>query len=132
MSEAVVGADVVALCTHADAPVIDHTWVGAGAHVSSVGSLAELPDELIEHHLTVDQIGAVTDAPPAGAIELQGRDPAQVVELGALLADRSLGRVTDGQITVYKSTGHAVQDIAASQVVLEQAIASGVGLVVEI
>ncbi len=130
--QAVDEADVVALCTHAEDPVIQAGWVGTGTHVSSVGSLAELPAGLLDHHLTVDQIGAVTDAPPAGAIELQGLDPASVIELGSLLVDRSLGRTGAEQVTVYKSTGHAVQDIAAAHVVLDAAIAAGVGTAIEL
>lgn len=129
---AVSGSDVVALCTHADDPVIQADWVDDGTHVSSVGSLTELPSELLGNHLTVDQLGAVTDAPPAGAIELQGLDPRTVVELGSLLADRSLGRVDAEQITVYKSTGHAVQDIAAGHVVLDAAIGAGIGTMVSL
>jgi len=129
--QAVVGADVVALCTHAEGPVVEAGWVDAGTHVSSVGSLAELSTELLDHHLTVDQLGAVADAPPAGAIELQGLDPSTVIELGSLLADRSLGRVDNDQVTVYKSTGHAVQDIAAAHVVLDAANEADVGLVID-
>lgn len=129
---AVRGSHVVALCTHADAPVIEMDWLDPGTHVSSVGSLTELPSGALHHHLTVDQIGAVTDAPPAGAIELQGIDAADVVELGSLLVDRSLGRADEGQLTIYKSTGHAVQDIAASHVVLDAAEAAGVGDIIEI
>ena len=130
--EAVRGADVVALCTHADAPVIEAKWVDRGTHVSSVGSLAELPPELLSHHLTVDQLGAVSDPPPAGAIELQGLDPTDVVELGSLLGNGLLGRLSPSQITVYKSTGHAVQDIAAAHVVLDAAIAGSMGQLIKL
>lgn len=125
--DAVRGADVVALCTHAADPVIDPAWIGTGAHVSSVGSLAELPAELVSAGLVVDQIGAVTAPPPAGAIELQGMDPTDVVELGELLVSLARGRVDDRQITVYKSTGHAVQDIAAARVVFDAAVRAGLG-----
>lgn len=127
-ADAVRGASVVALCTHADDPVVEADWIDAGTHVSSVGSLAELPNELVGKHLTVDQMGAVTAPPPAGAIELQGLDPSGVVEIGSLLADPALGRSSAEQITVYKSTGHAVQDIAAAQVVYAAAIAAGRGV----
>lgn len=125
-------ADVVALCTHADDPIIDPSWVGEGTHVSSVGSLAELPSGLVGPGLVVDQLGAVTAPPPAGAIELQGMDPADVIELGSLIADPSLGRSSDRQITVYKSTGHAVQDIAAARVVFDEAVAGGLGSLVDL
>lgn len=130
--EAVEGADVIALCTHAGDPVIDAGWVDAGAHVSSVGSLAELPAGLVGPRLVVDQVGAVTSPPPAGAAELQGLDPSAVVELGALLVDPTLGRSDASQITVYKSTGHAVQDIAAARVVLDAAVAGAVGTMLSV
>ncbi len=125
--EAVRGADVVALCTHADDPVIHPSWVGEGAHVSSVGSLAELPEGLVRRGLVVDQPGAVTAPPPAGAVELQGMEVTDVVELGALLTDPSLGRLDERAVTVYKSTGHAVQDIAAARVVFDAAVNANVG-----
>jgi ornithine cyclodeaminase/alanine dehydrogenase-like protein (mu-crystallin family) len=48
------------------------------------------------------------------------------------LADRSLGRHDSDQVTVYKSTGHAVQDIAAAHVVLDAAIEGDIGTVVEL
>ena len=132
VEDAVRGADVVALCTHADDPVIDPSWVGEGTHVSSVGSMAEVPLGLVGPGLVVDQVGAVTAPPPAGAAELQGMGSADVIELGSLIADPSLGRGGDQQITVYKSTGHAVQDIAAARVVFDQAIAGGVGALVDL
>jgi ornithine cyclodeaminase/alanine dehydrogenase-like protein (mu-crystallin family) len=130
--EAVRGADVVALCTHADAPVLEPAWIEPGTHVSSIGSLAELPPGLVGPGLVVDQLGAVTAAPPAGAVELQGMDVQAVVELGVLIADPSLGRRSDEQITVYKSTGHAVQDIAAARVVFDAALDAAVGAMVEL
>lgn len=129
LSEAVDGADVVALCTHAESAVIDPAVIGPGTHVSSVGSAAELPVELVgAGPLVVDQLGAITTPPPSGAAELQGVDPADAVELGALIAGAAEGRTTADQITVYKSTGHAVQDLAAAGLVFVRAVAADVGL----
>jgi ornithine cyclodeaminase/alanine dehydrogenase-like protein (mu-crystallin family) len=133
IDDAVRGADVVAMCTHANHRVIDPRLVGDGVHVSSVGSLAELPSELVGvGPLVVDHLGAVTTAPPAGALEIQDVDPTSVVELGALIAGESEGRMSDKDITVYKSTGHAVQDIAAAKLVYDKALAAGVGIVVNL
>ncbi len=130
---ALTDADVVALCTHADTPVIDPQWLGEGVHVSSVGSQAELPPALAERGLVVvEWRAAVTTPPPAGAAELQGLDPATVVELGELLQDPALGRRSPGDLTVYKSTGHAVQDVAAAALVYQAALDSGVGQAVSL
>ncbi len=129
---AVRDADVIALCTHADAPVIDAGAVAAGAHVSSVGSQSELPTELTGiGPLVVDHLGAITTPPPSGASELQHVDPHRAVELGALLSGAP-GRTDDDQVTVYKSTGHAVQDVAAAALVYDAAVAAGLGTIVEL
>ncbi len=129
--DAVVGADVIALCTHADTPVIDPSWVGDGSHVSSVGSRAELPPGLLGRGpVVVEWRAAVTTPPPAGAAELQDLDPATVVELGELLQDDALGRSGPNEISIYKSTGHAVQDVAAAALVYQRALAEAVGTIV--
>ncbi len=131
--DAVVGADVIALCTHADTPVIDPSWVGDGSHVSSVGSRAELPPALLGRGpVVVEWRAAVTTPPPAGAAELQGLDPASVVELGELLQDPSLGRSGPDEVSIYKSTGHAVQDVAAAALVYRRALTEGVGATVSL
>lgn len=68
--------------------------------------------------------------PPAGALELQGLSPSSLAEVGDVLAGRDPGRVSPDDVTVFKSTGHAVEDIAAAAVVLRRALASGVGTAV--
>jgi alanine dehydrogenase len=132
--DAVRGADVICCCTDAAEPVIDAAWVSAGAHVSSVGRRHELPLEVLrfaaQQPVFVEWRGAATFPPPAGAEELQhlattaDRD---LVELGEVLLDRRPGRIAPEQVTVYKSTGHAVEDLAAASVALEAAIAMGRG-----
>ncbi|MHB1893176.1 MAG: hypothetical protein ACYCTZ_06715 [Candidatus Dormibacteria bacterium] len=71
--------------------------------------------------------GAVTNPPPAGARELQGGDPLAVTELGELLAQPHLGRTSADQITVFKSTGLAVEDAATARLVYDAAQLKGVG-----
>ena len=113
--------------------MIDASAVAPGTHVSSVGSAAELPTELTTADLVVvEWRDSVAVPPPAGAAELQSLDPAAVVELGDLLAGRATGRTGPDQVTVYKSTGHAVQDIAAARLVYDAALAAGVGVEVEL
>lgn len=133
MDGAVAGADVIALCTHAESAVIDAALVGPGCHVSSVGSTPELPEALADADVVVvEWRDSVAVAPPAGAAEIQSLRPDQVVELGDLIAGRAQGRTDNTQVTVYKSTGHAVQDVAAAGLVYERAVAAGIGQLVEL
>jgi ornithine cyclodeaminase len=132
--DAVAGAGVVLCCTDAGSAVFDGADLAEGAHVSSVGVGAELPADVVDRAdvVAVEWRGAATEPPPAGARELQGRDPATVVELGEILAGRAPGRTGPSQLTVYKSTGHAVEDVAAARLVYDAARAAGAGCVVAI
>ncbi len=99
-----------------------------GAHVGSVGNRAELHTGFTNGTVFVEWLGAALSAPPAGAVELQGIDPARVVELGSVLTGAHPGRTSADEITVYKSTGHAIEDAAAARLVLDEAVAKGIGL----
>ena len=127
---AVRGADVVACCTDAREPVIRREWLKPGAHVSSVGGTfgPELDaDTLAEGSVFVEWRGAATSPPPAGARELQGFDVDRLTEVGEVLSRTRPGRRFADELTVYKSTGHAVEDIAAARLVYDRARAEGVG-----
>lgn len=130
--EAVRGADVVCLCTDAEGSVIEHEWFEPGVHVSSVGRGGEIPAAtmgaaMADGVVIVEWRGAATNPPPAGAVELQSHDPSKMVEMGEVLAGRADGRRSDDSITVYKSTGHAMEDMAAACLVLEVATQRGLG-----
>jgi ornithine cyclodeaminase/alanine dehydrogenase-like protein (mu-crystallin family) len=133
--EAVTGADVVCCCTDARQPILSAGWLAPGAHVSSVGGTfgPELdPATVRAGRVFVEWRGAVEHAPPAGAHDLQGLDPATVTEIGEVLAGVRPGRTADDEITVYKSTGHAVEDAAAARLVIRRALATGVGSTVRL
>jgi ornithine cyclodeaminase/alanine dehydrogenase-like protein (mu-crystallin family) len=133
--EAVAGADVVACCTDARQPILKSGWLAPGAHVSSVGGTfgPELDQEIIRAgRVFVEWRGAVTNPPPAGAHELQGLDPGTVTEIGEVLAGTRPGRTAPDELTVYKSTGHAVEDAAAADLVYRRALEAGAGVTVTI
>jgi ornithine cyclodeaminase/alanine dehydrogenase-like protein (mu-crystallin family) len=70
-------------------------------------------------------------SPPGGAGELAGLDPASVVELGELVSGRP-GRGGPAEITLYKSVGVAIQDLAAAALVLRAAQERNIGLKIEL
>ncbi|MFI5284517.1 MAG: ornithine cyclodeaminase family protein [Candidatus Dormibacterales bacterium] len=128
--DAVRGADVVACCTDSRQPVIRREWIAPGTHVSSVGGTygPEIDAATIAAgRIFVEWRGAATSPPPAGAAELQGLDPDSITELGEVLAGKRPGRESADQITIYKSTGIAVEDAAAARLVFDRAKAEGAG-----
>ena len=133
--EAVRGADVVCCCTDASTPVLRRAWLSPGAHVTSVGASRQGPelgpDVMAADVLCVESRAAFLPY-PAGAHELQGLDPERAVELGELVAGTRPGRAGDQELTVYKSMGHAVEDIAAARLVFERAVAESAGTVVDL
>jgi len=128
--QAVLDADVVACCTDARRPILRLDWLKPGVHVSAVGGTfgPELDAETVSASTVfVEWRGAVTNPPPAGAHELQGLDPARVTEVGEVIAQTRPGRQSPDEMTLYKSTGLAVEDAATAGLVYERAIREGAG-----
>ena len=141
--EAMRGADVVCGTTHPHDPVIRRAHLSEGAHVTSVGfatdgrevDAATVRDALV----VVESCAAALAPPPAGCNDLLWaiRDGAitadhVATEIGELVAGTKPGRTSPDQITLYKSVGVAVQDAAATALVLAAARERGVGLTVAI
>jgi alanine dehydrogenase len=128
--EAVLGADVVCCCTDSSQPVLQFSWLSAGAHVTSVGSNQtgpELDAETVRRGRLFVESRVAFQPPPAGAADLAGVDPAEATELGEVVAASSPGRRDASEITVYKSMGHAVEDAAAAGLVYRRALREGGG-----
>jgi ornithine cyclodeaminase len=135
--EAVRGADVVHATTASPEPVVRFDWLSPGAHVSSVGYGAggsELDPAIVERAdvVVVEQRDSAFAPLPAGAPELAPRGRDGVVELGEIVAGTADGRSSGDQITLYKSVGVAVQDLAAAALVLAAARERGAGQEIEL
>jgi alanine dehydrogenase len=130
IEDAVRGADVVCLCTSAAAPVVARAWIAPGAHVTSVGFAppgGELDPALARAGRLLVETRDAFAPPPAGCAELAGLDPARATELGEVVAGTRPGRTSDDELTVYKSMGTVVEDLAAAQVVIRRAEELGAG-----
>ena len=135
--DAVRGADVVHATTASPEPVVRFDWLSPGAHVSSVGYGAggsELDPAIVERAdlVVVEQRDSAFAPLPAGAPELEPRGRDGVVELGEIIAGAVPGRTSSEQITLYKSVGVAVQDLAAAALVLTAARERGKGQEIEL
>ena len=135
--EALDGADVVAATTHTVEPVVRREWLSPGVHVNSVGlnpSGREVDEATVaEALLVVESRASALAPPPAGAPDLAGVPPESVhAELGELVRGDRPGRTDPDQITLYKSVGVAVQDVAAAALVLEAARARRIGTEIDL
>lgn len=133
--EAIRGADVVCCCTDARDPITQYDWLKPGAHLTAVGGTfgPEVDPETIRlGRIFVEWRGAAENPPPAGAHELQGRDPRTIDELGEVLAGLRPGRQTDDEITVYKATGNAFEDAVVARMIYDAAVAAGAGTVIDL
>jgi ornithine cyclodeaminase/alanine dehydrogenase-like protein (mu-crystallin family) len=126
--EAVRGANVVCLCTDASDPVIARSWLADGCHVSSVGSGVEVDaDTVAAASVFVESRAAATQPFPAGSRELAGLDAESLTEVGEVLLGTRPGRRSPEELTLYKSMGHATEDVVAAAVVYQAALDAGVG-----
>jgi alanine dehydrogenase len=128
--DAVRDADIVCLCTTAQEPPVLAEWIAPGAHVTSVGYHppgGELDRALAEQgKLFVESRDAFAPV-PVGCWELQGIDPDSATELGEVILGRKPGREDAEEITVYKSMGHAMEDVVTAALVYSAATAEGAG-----
>jgi ornithine cyclodeaminase/alanine dehydrogenase-like protein (mu-crystallin family) len=127
-ADAVAGAGIVVTATDSATPVFDGRRLAPGAHVTAVGShrphMRELDDATLRDALiTVDQ----RDGALAEAGELAGLGPADVVEIGEVLAGTAAGRTSAEQRTIFKSVGNAIQDLVVASLAYERALERGIG-----
>lgn len=121
--EAVRGADVVVVATAATSPVLKGAWLSPGTHVNAVGATRpnwrELDDDLlVRAKLYVE------------AREAAGKESGDVIaagkvfaELGEVIAGSKAGRESNDEITLYKSVGVAIEDVATAALVYERTLA---------
>jgi ornithine cyclodeaminase len=138
--EAVVGADLVCTTTSARTPVLEGGWLSPGAHVNAVGACFKDARELdtaavARARLFVDRReSALAEAGDFLLAKAEGAfgDEHIVAELGDVFAGKVAGRRSPDEITLFKSLGIAVEDLAAAHLVYRNAVATGKGLDVEL
>jgi alanine dehydrogenase len=135
LEEVVRGVDVVVTLTPARGPIVMKDWISPGTHIAAVGADKkgdqELEGTLLKGaRIFVDDIrqcrtdgeinvplsdGLITEADIAG-------------EIGEVVIGKKKGRTSDDEITIFDSTGIALQDSATVPLEYERAMAAGVGI----
>ena len=125
--EAVRDSDLVIAATSSSEPIIQGAWLKPGAHVSGIGANSptkkELDPSCFEHarvvadsrEQVIAECGDLREAIEGGTVK------ADVVyaELGELVAGLKEGRTSAEEITIFKSVGVALQDIAVGAALFE-------------
>ena len=138
--EAVRDADVVVTATYAAEPILERAWLKSGAHINAVGSSIPTTRELDsatmrDAALFVDRRESTVNESGDFLIpEREGVVGAEHIraEIGELLIGSGEGRRSRDELTVFKSLGLAVEDLAAAEYVLQRAEAEGAGVVVSL
>jgi len=140
-AEAVRGADVVVAATNSAEPVLRRDWLAPGAHVNAVGASTLRARELDTATVAASALfcdsreslrheaGEFQRAIAEGAIA--GEEHVRA-ELGEVLAGMAPGRTGPGELTLFRSLGIAVEDLAAAQTAVAAARAQGLGTEVDL
>jgi len=133
------GADIVCTLTPVRQPLIKREWIIPGTHINAVGADApgkeELDPQILDDGIVVvDDIEQSTHAGELNVPVSRGSfDASQIyATLGELVSGKKSGRTQDSDITVFDSTGLAIQDIAVARQIFEKARAAGIGLSVDL
>lgn len=128
------GCDIVSTSTPSHKPVVKRDWIENGAHVNALGADAagkqELdPDILGDAVVVVDDWGQATHSGEVNVPLTTGLLRPEHIRgtLGAVLEKAIPGRSKAKEITVFDSTGLAIQDAAVARVVFERASREGLG-----
>jgi ornithine cyclodeaminase len=135
--KAVQAADIVVTITSARTPVVEDQWVRPGTHISAMGADAigkhELPISLVQRSRcfadVIDQSCRIGEFQHACNAQLLARE--DIVPLGGVITGRIPGRTGAEDITIFDSSGMALQDLAIGDLALQRAIADGVALEID-
>ena len=135
ITQALRDADVICAATTSRTPVLADSDLAPGTHINAIGSfqphVRELPSATVARSLLVvderqaalEEAGDILQAVADGSIA----ESHIHCELGDLLLGAAAGRTSEDQITLFKSVGLAVQDVAAARAALSEARRLGLG-----
>ena len=133
--EAVRGADIVVTITTSSRPVVEGAWLSPGAHINAAGG--NFPQKRELNDAAIARVGLfAADSVEQSKLEAGdliqpfASDPARwndVRELADIVAGKSPGRTSADQITLFKSNGIAIEDLAVAARVFELAVERQVG-----
>jgi len=140
VEDAVKNADIICTTTASPEPVLLGKWIAAGTHINAVGSSVSFARELdtaavVKSRLFVDRRESTLNE--AGDFLMPKKEGAIgddhiLGEIGEILLGKMSGRKSSTEITLFKSLGLAVEDVASAEYIYRRALAKGAGQRVEL
>ncbi len=135
VEEAVRDADIVVTATTAAAPILERSWIAPGTHINAVGAYTPITREIdtatmAAARLVVDRRESALHEAGDVLIPIQegAFGPEHIyAELGEVLLGTKEGRVTSAEITLFKSLGLPIEDLAAAEYLYRKAQEQSVG-----
>ena len=133
--EAVRGADLIVTATSSQEPVINKDWISSGAHVNAIGTHSPTSREIDSATMAAARIftdrreSALNEAGDYLLAANEGRINADSIvgEIGELLIGTKPGRTSVNEITLFKSLGLAIEDVACAEYLYQKALSQSLG-----
>jgi alanine dehydrogenase len=139
VEEAVESADIIVTTTPSRKPIVMSEWVNVGCHINAIGADSPVKQELDPRifkraKIVVDdleqckKLGDIRFAISSGEI----KESDIYADIGEIATGRKLGRTSDDEITIFKSTGLAVQDATVAWIVYKLAAEKNIGKTIKL
>lgn len=134
IEDCVYGADIVVTTTPSRRPIVKSKWIGRGVHINAIGADAKGKEELEpaifkRAKIVVDDVIQATHSGeinvPISKKIIKENDI--YATLGEVITGKKKGRTSKDEITVFDSTGLAIQDVAVANYVYKEAVRRGFG-----
>ncbi|MBI9046144.1 MAG: hypothetical protein JEZ06_16750 [Anaerolineaceae bacterium] len=138
--QAVWDADIICTTTPASEPILNGEWLSPGVHINAVGSsipkARELDsDAVVRSRLFVDRLESTISESGDYLVPLREGLITQAHiqgEIGDILIGKISGRQSPEEITLFKSLGLGIEDLAAAEYVYQKALETGMGISVDL
>jgi len=130
----VCNSDILVTTTPSRKPLVKNEWIVEGTHINAIGADAKGKEELEpailkRSKVVVDDIAQASHSGEVNVPLTKGLFSTEDIyaSIGEVVAGKVLGRESDEEITVFDSTGLAIQDVATATKIHQKALKTGIG-----
>ena len=139
IEEAIRNKDILITVTPSRVPIVKNKWINEGVHINAIG--ADAPGKQEVDPLILKRARIIVDdfqqASHSGEVNVPLKKGILskndiYAELGEIISGKKVGRASNKQITLFDSTGLAIQDAAVAKTIYKKAIKKDVGIKIDL